>query len=100
MNSFSNWLDERASWLDNWVFLPNLLEVLLIILSICKYWFLLEQNWFVLYPLGFDDNKVFKEQLRILINVQVCKTIDLNLWYNLSYDTEVENWRETWRSES
>lgn len=37
---------------------------------------LLEQNWFVAYPLDSDGNKVFKEQLSILMFVQVCRIID------------------------
>lgn len=31
----------------------------------------------ILYPLGFNDNKVLKEQLDILTFVQVCRNISL-----------------------
>jgi len=36
----------------------------------------LEQNVFNNAPLSFDDNKVLKVQLDILIFVQVCMTIN------------------------
>ena len=42
----------------------------------CK---LLEQNVFNIITLNFDDNKVLKSQLDVLIFVQVCRTIDKNL---------------------
>lgn len=38
---------------------------------------MLEQNWLIPYSLGFDDNKLFKEQWGILISIQVCKIISL-----------------------
>ena len=34
---------------------------------------LLEQSWVIPYSLGFDDNKIFKEELDKLMCVQVCK---------------------------
>jgi len=37
---------------------------------------LLEQNVFNITTLSFDDNKVLKSQLDMLIFVQVCKTIE------------------------
>jgi len=37
---------------------------------------LLEQNVFNIVSLSFDDNKVLKVQLDMLIFIQVCKTID------------------------
>jgi len=36
----------------------------------------LEQNVFSIVTLSFDDNKVLKSQLDMLIFVQVCRTID------------------------
>jgi len=39
----------------------------------------LEQNVFNVTTLSFDDNKVLKIQLNMLIFVQVCRTIDKNL---------------------
>jgi len=39
----------------------------------------LEQNVFNITTLRFDDNKVLKSQLNMLIFVQVCRTIDKNL---------------------
>jgi len=43
---------------------------------------MLEQNEFKQCLLRFDDNKVLKVQLDMLISVQVCRTIDknLNVW--------------------
>lgn len=38
---------------------------------------MLKQNWLKPCPLGFDDNKLFKEQLGILTFVQVCRFIRL-----------------------
>ena len=40
---------------------------------------LLEQNVFNFATLSFDDNKVLKVQLDMLIFVQLSRTIDLNL---------------------
>jgi len=40
---------------------------------------MLEQNEFKQCLLRFDDNKVLKVQLDMLISVQVCRTIDKNL---------------------
>jgi hypothetical protein len=37
---------------------------------------MLEQNVFNIVTLNFDDNKVLKVKLDMLIFVQVCKTID------------------------
>jgi len=37
---------------------------------------MLEQNVFNITTLSFDDNKVLKFQLDMLIFVQVCRTID------------------------
>ena len=34
-----------------------------------------KQNCLIPYPLGYDDNKVFKEQLGILTSLQVCRII-------------------------
>jgi len=39
----------------------------------------LEQNVFNFTTLSFDDNKVLKSQLKLLIFVQVRRTIDKNL---------------------
>jgi len=39
-----------------------------------------EQNVFNITTLSFDDNKVLKSQLDILIFVQVCRTIYKNLY--------------------
>lgn len=38
---------------------------------------LVGKNWLIPYPLGFYDNKVFKEKLYILTYVQVCRIIYL-----------------------
>ena len=40
---------------------------------------MVEQNLFNISTLSFDDNKVLKCQLDMLIFVQVCRTIDKNL---------------------
>ena len=40
---------------------------------------MLEQNVFNIAALSFDDNKVLKSQLDMLIFVQVYRTIDKNL---------------------
>lgn len=37
----------------------------------------MEQNWLLPYPIGYDGNKVFKEQLSILTSIQVCKITSL-----------------------
>lgn len=51
---------------------------------------LLEQNWLIPYTLGFDDNKVFKEQLDTLIFVQVCRIIRLRTDEEKLEDSEAE----------
>jgi len=42
---------------------------------------MLEQNKFKQCLLSFDDNKILKDQLDMLIFIQVCMTIDKNLIY-------------------
>ena len=52
---------------------------------------LLDQNWLIPYPLGFDDNKIFKEQLGILTSVQVCNIIYLRTNEKLLEESESED---------
>jgi len=42
-------------------------------------------------PLSFDDNKVLKSQLDMLIHVQVCSTIDKNLYSSIGFEKTNES---------
>jgi len=50
----------------------------ILILNLDHWMLLLEQNVFNIATLSFDDNKVLKCQLVLLIFVQVCRTIVKN----------------------
>lgn len=51
---------------------------------------MLEQNWFVPYCLGFDDKKIFKEKLGILMFVQIFQDHGLKFYLDpsIGYDYE------------
>lgn len=52
---------------------------------------LLEQNRLIPYLIGFDNNKVFKEQLAIITSVQVCRIISLGTNEMLE-ESESKDW--------
>lgn len=52
---------------------------------------LLEQNLLIPYPLGWYDNKVFKEQLGILTFVQVWRIISLRTYEEMLEESESED---------
>ena len=53
----------------------------------------MEQKLLILYPLGFDNNKVFKEKLCILTYVQVYKNISFRIDEEMleKYESESED---------
>lgn len=48
----------------------------------------MEQSWLIPYPLSFDGNKLFKEQLGILTFIQVWRIIRLRTYEEKLEDSE------------